>query len=105
MEVVNGSNDAMSTQAGVFDYFHSLRGQGFPGPLSGGSVAIKELNKWTDERIASCESSDMVSGKGEAVKLLISLLKIACQHYGKLRSPFGTDINLKVANCLPSKLI
>ncbi|KAL8114425.1 hypothetical protein AgCh_021322 [Apium graveolens] len=95
MDVVKGSVDATSNQAGVFEYFHSLCGQAFPGPLTGGSVATKELNKWTDERITYCESSDMVYGKGESVKLLISMLKIACQHYGKLRSPFGTDINLK----------
>lgn len=105
MDVVNGSIDATSNQAGVFDYFHSLYGQAFPGPLTGGSVATKELNKWTDERIAHCESSSLVYGKGEAVKLLISMLKIACQHYGKLRSPFGTDINLKVAKILFTKLI
>ncbi|WOG88461.1 hypothetical protein DCAR_0207696 [Daucus carota subsp. sativus] len=95
MEVVNGSTDAMSTGAGVLDYFHSLCGQAFPGPLAGGSVASKELNKWTDERIAYSESSDMDYEKGEVMKLLLSLLKLACQHYGKLRSPFGTDINLK----------
>ncbi|KAK1376373.1 Protein transport protein sec16 [Heracleum sosnowskyi] len=95
MDAVNGSIDATSNQAGVFDYFHSLCGQAFPGPLTGGSVAPKELNKWADERIAYCESSDMVYGKGEAVKLLISMLKIVCQHYGKFRSPFGTEINLK----------
>ncbi|KAK7319642.1 hypothetical protein RJT34_04365 [Clitoria ternatea] len=33
--------------------------------------------------------------KGERLKLLLSLLKIACQHYGKLRSPFGSDTILK----------
>lgn len=104
IEVVNGSTDAMSTGAGVLDYFHSLCGQAFPGPLAGGSVASKELNKWTDETIAYSESSDMDYEKAEVMKLLLSLLKLACQHYGKLRSPFGTDINLKVSH-LSSKLI
>lgn len=96
MEVVLGNTDASSTGTGAFGYFRALCQQSFPGPLVGGSVGSKELNKWIDERIANCESPDMDYRKGEALKLLLSLLKIACQHYGKLRSPFGTDATLRV---------
>ncbi|KAK7284626.1 hypothetical protein RJT34_19375 [Clitoria ternatea] len=66
-----------------------------PGPLVGGSVGSKELYRWLDERIAHCQLLDMDYKKGERLKLLFSLLKIACQHYGKLRSPFGSDTILK----------
>lgn len=96
MEVVPGNTGASSTGTGAYGYFHALCQQSFPGPLVGGSVGSKELNKWIDERIANCESSDMDYRKGEVLKLLLSLLKIACQHYGKLRSPFGTDTTLRV---------
>ncbi|MQL98711.1 hypothetical protein Taro_031424 [Colocasia esculenta] len=78
------------------DYFHSLCRQSFPGPLVGGNAATKDLNKWIDERITSCESSTMDFRKGELLRLLFSLLKISCQHYGKLRSPFGVDLSLQV---------
>lgn len=104
MEVVNGRIDASSSRSGVCDYFHTLCRQSFPGPLTGGNVAVKELNRWTDERVAHCESSDMDYRKGEVLRLLLSLLKIACQHYGKLRSPFGTDTMLKVNSFLSFKL-
>ncbi|KAL1333527.1 hypothetical protein HN51_062357 [Arachis hypogaea] len=89
MEVVRGSMGSSS------DYFHALTQQSFPGPLVGGSVGSKDLYKWIDERIANCGSPDMDYKKGERLRLLLSLLKIACQHYGKLRSPFGTDTILK----------
>ncbi|CAK7356373.1 unnamed protein product [Dovyalis caffra] len=96
MEVMSGSSDDASSVGGVTcSYFHALCQQSFPGPLVGGSVGNKELNKWIDERIAHCESSVVNHKKGEALRLLLSLLKIACQHYGKLRSPFGTDNLLK----------
>lgn len=98
MEVVNGTTKTSSTRAGIYDYFHVLCRQSFPGPLSGGNVGAKELNKWTDERLAHCESPDMDYRTGEVLKLLLSLLKIGLQHYGKLRSPFGTDIMLKVSD-------
>lgn len=91
MEVVTGNTNDSIVGAGSHDYFRALCQQSFPGPLVGGSVGSKELNKWIDERIANCESPDMDYRKGEILKLLLSLLKIACQHYGKLRSPFGTD--------------
>nr|CAN66784.1 hypothetical protein VITISV_013511 [Vitis vinifera] len=78
------------------NYFRTLCQQSFPGPLVGGSVGSKELNKWTDERITNCESPDMDFRKGEVLRLLLSLLKIACQHYGKFRSPFGTDTIIKI---------
>ncbi|KAE9606894.1 hypothetical protein Lal_00026505 [Lupinus albus] len=95
MEVVMGSVDSSSIGNVTGDYFRALSQQSFPGPLVGGSVGNKELYKWIDERIAHCESPDTDYKKGERLRLLLSLLKIACQHYGKLRSPFGTDTTLK----------
>ncbi|CAI0504331.1 unnamed protein product [Linum tenue] len=97
MEVVSGSSpDNMSTVGGTScNYFRPLCQQSFPGPLVGGNVGSKDFNKWIDERIANCESPDMDYRKGEVLKLLLSLLKIACQHYGKLRSPFGSDTSSK----------
>ncbi|XP_061341068.1 protein transport protein SEC16A homolog [Gastrolobium bilobum] len=91
MEVVTGSIAPSSIRNDTGDYFCALSQQSFPGPLVGGSVGSKELYKWIDERIAHRGSPDMDYKKGERLKLLLSLLKIACQHYGKLRSPFGTD--------------
>ncbi|CAH9137450.1 unnamed protein product [Cuscuta epithymum] len=76
-------------------YFQTLCRQSFPGPLVGGSVSSKELNKWIDDRIAHSGSSDLDYRKAEVLRLLLSLLKIACQYYGKLRSPFGTDAAVK----------
>ncbi|KDP39874.1 hypothetical protein JCGZ_03405 [Jatropha curcas] len=96
MEVVTGNtNNAQSVGGNTCNYFHALCQQSFPGPLVGGNVGSKELNKWIDERIANSESLDMDYKKVEILKLLLSLLKISCQHYGKLRSPFGTDASLK----------
>ncbi|KAI4327126.1 hypothetical protein L6164_019625 [Bauhinia variegata] len=94
MEVV-GNVESSRVGNGTSDYFSALCQQSFPGPLVGGSVGSKELYKWIDERIAHCGSPDMDIKKGERLRLLLSLLKIACQHYGKLRSPFGTDTILK----------
>lgn len=96
MELASGKNDASNTQVGTSDYFHSLYQLSFPGPLVGGNVGNKELTKWIDERILSCEYPNLDYRKGEVTRLLLSLLKIACQHYGKLRSPFGTDTALRV---------
>ncbi|XP_076918508.1 protein transport protein SEC16A homolog [Bidens hawaiensis] len=79
----------------VHDYFHTLSQHQFPGPLSGGNVGSKELNKWIDDRITHSETSDMDHNKGGVQRLLLSLLKIASQHYGKFRSPFGSDAGLK----------
>ncbi|XP_055819679.1 protein transport protein SEC16B homolog [Solanum dulcamara] len=95
MDVVSERVDSSSLVMGACDYTRSLCQQSFPGPLVGGSPSIKELNKWIDERIANSESPDMDYRKGEVLKLLLSLLKIGCQYYGKLRSPFGTDAVLK----------
>ena len=96
MEVVMDKNDSSSFGFGACDYFYALCQQSFPGPLVGGSVGSKELNKWIDEKIATCESPIMDYKKSEDLRLLFSLLKISCQYYGKLRSPFGTDQALKV---------
>ncbi|XVF73457.1 hypothetical protein PTKIN_Ptkin12aG0202700 [Pterospermum kingtungense] len=94
MEVVMDSGNTSSFGFGAHDYFRTLCRQSLPGPLVGGSVGNKELYKWIDERIANCESSTM-GYRGEVFRLLFCLLKISCQYYGKLRSPFGTDLTLK----------
>lgn len=95
-EVFMQKPDSSSFGMATCDYFRALCQQSFPGPLVGGNVGSKELNKWIDERIAHCDSPDMEYRKGKVLRLLISLLKIGCQHYGKLRSPFGTDTLSKV---------
>lgn len=108
MEAVQKNDDSSSGGFGSSSYIHALCHQSFPGPLVGGNVGNKELNKWIDERIGNCDSSGLDYRKAETLRLLLSLLKIACQHYGKLRSPFGTDPSLKVnynsslSICLPS---
>uniref|UniRef100_A0A7N1A7E9 Protein transport protein sec16 n=1 Tax=Kalanchoe fedtschenkoi TaxID=63787 RepID=A0A7N1A7E9_KALFE len=94
LEVVTDGNNANAASSGC-DYFQTLCQQSFPGPLVGGSVGTKELNKWIDERISKCESSRSDYRKVETLRLLLSLLRIACQHYGKLRSPFGSDTSSK----------
>ncbi|KAL3329566.1 hypothetical protein AABB24_033757 [Solanum stoloniferum] len=95
MDVVSERVDSSSLAMGPCDYTRALCRQSFLGPLVGGSPSIKELNKWIDERISNSESPDMDYRKGEVLRLLLSLLKIACQYYGKLRSPFGTEAVLK----------
>ncbi|PHT95984.1 hypothetical protein T459_03866 [Capsicum annuum] len=95
MDVFSERVDSSSLAMGACDYTRALCRQTFPGPLVGGSPSIKEFNKWIDERIANGESPDMDYRKGEVLRLLLSLLKIACQYYGKLRSPFGTEALLK----------
>ncbi|KAK3131393.1 hypothetical protein QOZ80_6AG0505800 [Eleusine coracana subsp. coracana] len=78
----------------ALSYFHALYRHPIPGPLIGGSAAAKDVNKWFDDIIGgydSYESSLKEFQGGDAQKLIISLLKISCQHYGKLRSPFGSD--------------
>jgi hypothetical protein len=94
-EVLNVKSDASRFGVGPCDYFRTLCQLSFPGPLTSGNVGVKELNKWIDERISNSESSDIDYRQSEVLSLLMSLLKIACQHYGKLRSPFGTDTTLK----------
>uniref|UniRef100_M1AXH0 Protein transport protein sec16 n=1 Tax=Solanum tuberosum TaxID=4113 RepID=M1AXH0_SOLTU len=95
MDVVSERVDSSSLAMGACDYTRALCRQSFLGPLVGGSPSIKELNKWIDERISNSESPDMDYRKGVSLRLLLSLLKIACQYYGKLRSPFGTEAVLK----------
>ncbi|XAR63212.1 hypothetical protein NMG60_11023075 [Bertholletia excelsa] len=95
MDVVMYKHDISSTGSKACDYFYTLCQQSFPGPLVGGNVGNKEVNKWIDEKIAKCESPDKDYKRGEFLRLLLSLLKIACQFYGKLRAPFGTDKALK----------
>ncbi|KAL2472036.1 Protein transport protein SEC16B-like protein [Abeliophyllum distichum] len=94
-DIVKDKVDASMLGIGACNYFRALCQQSFPGPLTGGGVGIKELNKWIDERIANSGAADMDYRKGEVLRLLLSVLKIACQYYGKLRSPFGTDTVLK----------
>ncbi|KAJ9556248.1 hypothetical protein OSB04_010862, partial [Centaurea solstitialis] len=94
-EAVTGGVDASNSGASVHDYFHALCQQSFPGPLAGGNVGGKDLNRWIDERITHCGTSDVDYRQAEVLRLLLSLLKIAVQHYGKLRSPFGSDTTLK----------
>ncbi|KAK8946238.1 hypothetical protein KSP40_PGU011230 [Platanthera guangdongensis] len=90
MEVVK---DQASTTG---DYFHSLSQLSFPGPLVGGNAATKDVYRWIDENIAHCESPLVDPMKGKSMKLLFSLLKISCQHYGKLRSPFGSGTSPEI---------
>ncbi|KAL8256214.1 hypothetical protein R6Q59_031281 [Mikania micrantha] len=90
--------EVVTEGAGLHDYFHTLFQHSFPGPLSGGNAGGKELNRWMDDRITHTEPSDVDHNKGGDLILLLSLLKIASQHYGKLRSPFGSDAGLKEKN-------
>ncbi|BFI25268.1 COPII coat assembly protein SEC16 [Marchantia polymorpha subsp. ruderalis] len=71
-------------------YFSSLSRQTFSGPLAGGSVSNKELTKWLDERGANCRTEEPSCKNPASVSMLWGLLKLACQHYGKLRSAVGT---------------
>lgn len=89
MEVVKDQADTAG------DYFCSLSQHSFPGPLVGGNASTKDAYKWIDESITHCESPTVDPKKGKIVKLLLSLLKISCQHYGKLRSPFGSVTSLE----------
>nr|XP_043629529.1 protein transport protein SEC16B homolog [Erigeron canadensis] len=91
-EIVTGVGDASSSRTGLHNYFHTLCHQSFPGSLANGNVG-KELNKWLDERITHPTDTDYK--QDQVLRLLLSLLKIALQHYGKLRSPFGTDTTSK----------
>lgn len=95
-ELVNGNIDTLDRGMAVRNYFQALCQQPVPGPLTSGSVGSKELNKWIDEIITNLMSTDMDYRNTEVLRLLLSLLKIACQYYGKLRSPYGTDAVLKV---------
>jgi len=94
--VVNKVDPSSITNGSALSYFHALCRQPVPGPLVGGSAASKDVNKWLDEMIAWYESSSSEFQKGDTHKLLISLLKILSQHYGKLRSPFASDPSQEV---------
>ncbi|ESQ39898.1 hypothetical protein EUTSA_v10000744mg [Eutrema salsugineum] len=94
-EVISGNASYSSLGEDSSSYFRCLHQQSLPGPLVGGNVGSKDLHKWLDERILHCESSDMDFARGKLLKLLLSLLRISCQYYGKLRSPFGTDATQK----------
>lgn len=58
----------------------------YMGPLMGGGASSKDLNKWIDDRVSTYQPYD-------SSRLLLGLLKVACQHYGKLRSLNGTASN------------
>ncbi|KAJ1257535.1 hypothetical protein BS78_10G003600 [Paspalum vaginatum] len=91
-EIVADKIDHSSIANGsALSYFHALCHQPIPGPLVGGSAASKDVNKWLDDMIGVYEYSPTEFQRGDGQKVLISLLKILCQHYGKLRSPFGSD--------------
>jgi len=91
-EIVADKIDHSSiANGGALSYFRALCHQPIPGPLVGGSAASKDVNKWLDDIIGAYESSLTEFQQDDVQKVLISLLKILCQHYGKLRSPFGSD--------------
>ncbi|PUZ75439.1 hypothetical protein GQ55_1G169500 [Panicum hallii var. hallii] len=91
-EIVADKVDHSSiTNGGAFSYFHALCRHPIPGPLVAGSAASKDVNKWLDDMTGVYESSQTEFQGGDVQKVLILLLKILCQHYGKLRSPFGSD--------------
>ncbi|KFK31371.1 hypothetical protein AALP_AA6G103500 [Arabis alpina] len=96
-EVISGTGSTSYSSLGEdsLSYFRCLHQQSLPGPLVGGNVGSKDLHKWLDERISNCESSNMDFSRGKLLKMLLSLLRISCQYYGKLRSPFGTDASQK----------
>ncbi|CAH2046046.1 unnamed protein product [Thlaspi arvense] len=95
LDVIPGSASYSGPGQNSMSYFSCLDKQSLPGPLVGGNVASKDLHKWLDQRIVNCESSDMDFSRGKLLKMLLSLLRISCQYYGKLRSPFGTDATQK----------
>ncbi|CAM8910974.1 unnamed protein product [Rhodiola kirilowii] len=91
-DIVMNETKNPSTGMDTTDYFAALCQQSFTGPLVGGSVGMKDVNKWVDERIMNYDNSYFREGK--SMMTLYALLKVACQHYGKLRSPFGSDYPL-----------
>ena len=96
-EIVADKIDHSSiANGGAFSYFHALCRHPIPGPLVGGSAASRDLNKWLDDMSGVYESSQTEFQGGDVQKVLISLLKILCQHYGKLRSSFGSDPSQEV---------
>ncbi|GMH01992.1 hypothetical protein Nepgr_003831 [Nepenthes gracilis] len=100
MEAVKEKVIASSVKTGNCIYFHALYHQSFPNPLVGGTVGNKELQKWIDDSISDCAYPYR---RGKVLKLLLSLLRITCQHYQKLQS-LGTDTSLR-ANELPDSAV
>ncbi|XP_047340598.1 protein transport protein SEC16B homolog [Impatiens glandulifera] len=95
IEVLSDRHDASCVGVGCYDYLDVLCRQSFPGPLAGGSISNKEVNRWIEEKIANCESHDVNYRKSNGLRSLHSLLKIAFQHYGNLRPPFGSEATLR----------
>lgn len=93
MDILMKKTDDSTTITTKCGYFHALCQQPFPGPLIGGNASTKDVNKWIDDKIAH---SLVDATEGELHRLLLSLLKILCQHYGKLRSPFSSDPSVEV---------
>lgn len=91
MEVVTTNAGAPGFDSSASNYFDALCQQSLPGPLTSGSASTKDLNRWIDERISNTQSPDVDYMKTDVLKLLLSLLKISCQYYGKLRSSYGSD--------------
>ncbi|KAL3685238.1 hypothetical protein R1sor_003260 [Riccia sorocarpa] len=88
-QIVAQSEDQGRPEPGKL-YFNALARQAFSGPLAGGSVSSKELFKWLDERISNCRTEEPDCRNAASLSMLWGLLKVACQHYGKLRSAMGT---------------
>ncbi|KAJ0970518.1 hypothetical protein J5N97_018477 [Dioscorea zingiberensis] len=55
----------------------------------------KDVNRWIDEKVQECQAPLVDQRKGELLKMLLSLLKLSFQHYGKLRSPFVAGSSLE----------
>ncbi|GMH21662.1 hypothetical protein Nepgr_023504 [Nepenthes gracilis] len=103
MEVVMPPSDGSNLGLGSRSYFHTLFQQ-FPGPLVSGNVGSKELNTWIDHEVAKSATLDGDYRRAKVLEMLLSLLKVACGYYGKLRSPIGTDHVLKESDCPESAL-
>ncbi|GBG61429.1 hypothetical protein CBR_g21774 [Chara braunii] len=68
-------------------HFAWLSGNALAGPLvGGGNVSQKDLLKWIDERASKCHVEEPECRNPESLRMLWGLLKVACQHYGRLRS-------------------
>eukprot|EP00250_Pteridium_aquilinum_P020169 c24732_g1_i2 orf=274-5169(+) len=72
-------------------YFSCLNRGGLVGPLVGGGITTKEVSKWIDDRVANCDLEIPQGTSVEALRVLWGVLKIACSHYGKLRSMHGSS--------------
>ncbi|MCO5602339.1 hypothetical protein L7F22_056469 [Adiantum nelumboides] len=72
----------------VSTYFSVFNRQGLSGPLQG--ATSKDVLKWVEERIENFGKEDCQGMNSEGVRVLWGVLKIACQHYGKLRSVAGS---------------